>query len=98
MPLWVDPGVPGAECRRFDSYVVKGPTTVDWDFLPVRSERATTEGIAWLMYCPLSPARSSGLPTCRPVTSGQEFHSYRYAEVWPTCRNTVYRVRRSRMT
>ena len=32
MPLWVDPGVHGAECRRFDSYVVKGPTTVDWDF------------------------------------------------------------------
>ena len=28
MPLWVD----GAECRRFDSYVVKGPTSDDCDF------------------------------------------------------------------
>jgi hypothetical protein len=32
MPLWVDPAVHRAECRRFDSYVVKGPTADDCDF------------------------------------------------------------------
>jgi hypothetical protein len=32
MPLWVDPAVHRAECRRFDSYVVKGPTADDRDF------------------------------------------------------------------
>lgn len=32
MPLWVDPDVHGAECRRFDSFVVKGATADDCDF------------------------------------------------------------------
>jgi hypothetical protein len=32
MPLWVDPAVHLAECRRFDSYVVKCPTADDCDF------------------------------------------------------------------
>jgi hypothetical protein len=30
--LWFDPAVHGAECRRFDSYVVKGPDPDDGDF------------------------------------------------------------------
>ncbi len=30
--LWVDPVVHEAECRRFDSYVVKGPGPNDCDF------------------------------------------------------------------
>jgi hypothetical protein len=32
VPLWVDPVVHAAECRRFDSYVVKGPGAGDCDF------------------------------------------------------------------
>jgi hypothetical protein len=32
MALWVDPEVHVAECRRFDSYVVKGPGPDDCDF------------------------------------------------------------------
>jgi hypothetical protein len=32
MPLWVDPAVHRAECRRFDSYVMKGSTADDCDF------------------------------------------------------------------
>ncbi|MGO9155436.1 hypothetical protein [Mycobacterium sp.] len=31
-PLWVDPDVHVAECRRFDSFVVEGPTADDCDF------------------------------------------------------------------
>jgi hypothetical protein len=30
--LWVDPAVHADECRRFDSYVVKGPGPDDCDF------------------------------------------------------------------
>ena len=30
--LWVDPAVHADECRRFDSYVVKGPGPEDCDF------------------------------------------------------------------
>ena len=30
--LWVDPAVHASECRRFDSYVVKGPGVGDCDF------------------------------------------------------------------
>jgi hypothetical protein len=29
--LWVDPVVHASECRRFDSYVVKGPGANDCD-------------------------------------------------------------------
>jgi hypothetical protein len=32
MPLCVDPAIHRAECRRFDSYVLKGPTADDCDF------------------------------------------------------------------
>jgi hypothetical protein len=30
--LWVDPAVHAEECRRFDSYVVRGPGPNDCDF------------------------------------------------------------------
>jgi hypothetical protein len=30
--LWVDPVVHASECRRFDSYVVKGPREEDCEF------------------------------------------------------------------
>jgi hypothetical protein len=29
--LWVDPAVHAEECRRFDSFVVRGPTPADCD-------------------------------------------------------------------
>jgi hypothetical protein len=31
--LWADPAVHGAECRRFDSYLVTGPDPDDCDFI-----------------------------------------------------------------
>jgi hypothetical protein len=37
--LWVDPAVHGAECRRFDSYLVKGPDPDDCDLSPAQSVR-----------------------------------------------------------
>jgi hypothetical protein len=30
--LWVDPAVHAEECRRFDSFVVRGPAVDDCDF------------------------------------------------------------------
>jgi hypothetical protein len=42
MPLWVEPTVHGAECRRFDSYVVKGPRPTIAISSPARSARTAT--------------------------------------------------------
>jgi hypothetical protein len=43
--LWVDPAVHSAECRRFDSYVVKGPDPVDCDIFTAQSARMGTAPI-----------------------------------------------------
>ena len=47
--LWVHPGVHVAECRRFDSYVVKGPGPEDFDFF---SSAIGKDGYGgFIIYC-----------------------------------------------